>query len=92
MANNPDCKALKTAMAPGGSVEFWGCNLGSVPGAGEAWAKLFNAPVRSTFGDMKIGVFEFPGLKASKDVPKDKKSQPVPNHPPRLVQDPQQDR
>ncbi len=75
MANNPACKALKTAMAPGGSVEFWGCNLGSVPGAGEAWAKLFNAPVRSTFGDMKIGVFEFPGLKASKDVPKDKKSQ-----------------
>ena len=74
-ADRAECKALKTALAPGGSVEFWGCNLGSVPGAGEAWAKLFNAPVRSTFGDMKIGVFEFPGLKASKNVPKDKKSQ-----------------
>jgi hypothetical protein len=74
-AKSPDCQALKTAMAPGGSVEFWGCNLGSVPGAGEAWARLFNAPVRSSFGEMKIGVFDYPGLTSSKDVPKDKKAQ-----------------
>lgn len=74
-ANHPDCKSLKTAMAPGGTVEFWGCNLGSVPGAGEAWARLFNAPVRSSLGEMKIGTFTFPGVKSSKDVPKDKKAQ-----------------
>ena len=66
---------MKTALAPGGTVEFWGCNLGSVLGAGESWARLFNAPVRSTFGDMKIGTFSFPGTKSSKDVPKDKKAQ-----------------
>ncbi len=74
-AKSPACQSMKTALAPGASVEFWGCNLGSVVGAGESWARLFNAPVRSTFGDMKIGTFSFPGTKSSKDVPKDKKAQ-----------------
>ena len=52
-------------------MEFWGCYIGSVPGAGEAWNQVFNAPVRSSFAEMHIGEDVFSGgITASKDVPK----------------------
>jgi len=56
---DPACKGLRAAMAPGAEVEFWGCFLGSVPAAGEAWANLFGAPVRTTTGEMKVGSDRF---------------------------------
>src|SRR4051812_1350889 len=34
------CNALKSMVVTGGSVEFWGCYLGSVVGAADAWAQL----------------------------------------------------
>ena len=72
---SPECKGLRGAMAKDGQVEFWGCYLGGIPQAGEAWADLFGKPVSSTKGEMKIGKDEFMVSKtkaaaSSKDVPK----------------------
>jgi hypothetical protein len=55
----PECKSLKTAMAPGAEVEFWGCYLGAIPEAGKAWADLFGAQVKSTTGEVKVGHEDF---------------------------------
>jgi hypothetical protein len=55
----PECKGLKAAMAPGAEVEFWGCYIGQVQSAGEAWANLFGKQVRSSRGEMKIGTSKF---------------------------------
>src|SRR5204863_8967870 len=68
-ASSGACAQLKTLVAKGGSVEFWGCYLGSVVGAADAWAQLFNAPVRSTSAAMHIGEDTF-GYTKSKDAPK----------------------
>jgi hypothetical protein len=69
-----DCKALRGAMTADAEVEFWGCYLGALPEAGEAWAGLTGKPVRSTKGQIKIGgdTFTVKGkgdAKSSKDVP-----------------------
>jgi hypothetical protein len=55
----PECKGLRAAMAPGAEVEFWGCYIGQVESAGEAWANLFGKQVRSSKGEMKIGTRKF---------------------------------
>jgi len=61
-------------VASGGSVEFWGCYLGSVVGAADAWAQVFNAPVRSSSAEMHIGGETYGDKKhvytKSSDVPK----------------------
>ena len=72
---SPECKGLRGAMAPNAEVEFWGCYLGGLPQAGEAWADLFGKKVRSTKGEMKVGGEDFivrgkGAAKSSKDVPK----------------------
>ncbi len=72
---SPECKGLRGAMAKNAEVEFWGCYLGGLPQAGEAWADLFGKPVRSTKGEVKIGGDDFVvkkkgAAKSSKDVPK----------------------
>jgi len=68
-------KALRGAMAPGAQVEFWGCYLGGVPGAGEAWADLLGTSVRSSRGEMHVSTEHFfisksKWAKSSKEVPK----------------------
>jgi hypothetical protein len=72
---SPECKGLRGAMAKDAEVEFWGCYLGGVPQAGEAWADLFGKPVKSTKGEMKVGAQDFMISKTQaatsvKDVPK----------------------
>ena len=71
--STPECRGLRGAMAKNAEVEFWGCYLGGVPQAGEAWADLFGKPVRSTKGEMKIRRYGFRtskgAAKSSKDVP-----------------------
>jgi hypothetical protein len=72
---SPECKGLRGAMAPNAEVEFWGCYLGGLPQAGEAWADLFGKKVRSTKGEMKVGGEDFivegqGAAKSSKAVPK----------------------
>lgn len=72
--STPECKGLRGAMAKNAEVEFWGCYLGGLPQAGEAWADLFGKPVRSTKGEIKIGRDEFlisgkQAAKSVKDVP-----------------------
>jgi hypothetical protein len=72
--STPECKGLRRAMAKNAEVEFWGCYLGGVRQAGEAWADLFGKSVRSTKGAMKIRRDEFRisgkgAAKSSKDVP-----------------------
>jgi hypothetical protein len=71
----PECKGLRAAMAADAQVEFWGCYLGGIPAAGEAWAGLFGKPVKSTTAEMKVGRDEFEigrgrTAKSSTDVPK----------------------
>ena len=34
----PEGKAIRDAMAPGAQVEFWGCYVGGIQQAGDAWA------------------------------------------------------
>ena len=51
----PACQGLRKAMAPKAEVEFWGCYLGGIQQAGEAWADLFGAQVKSTSAEVKIG-------------------------------------
>jgi hypothetical protein len=46
---------LAQVMAPDAVVEFWGCNLGTVPAAMEAWAGLFGAPFVATTDTFKTG-------------------------------------
>jgi hypothetical protein len=72
---SPGCQGLRGAMAPNAEVEFWGCYLGGLPQAGEAWADLFGKKVRSTKGEMKVGAEDFivrgkGAATSSKDVPK----------------------
>jgi hypothetical protein len=72
---SPECKGLRGAMAKNAEVEFWGCYLGGIPQAGEAWADLFGKPVRSTKGEMKVGAQDFMISKTQaatsvKDIPK----------------------
>jgi hypothetical protein len=57
--NGPAGKTLRGAMATGAEVEFWGCYLGGVPGAGEAWADLLGASVRSSRGEMHVATERF---------------------------------
>src|SRR5664280_2178632 len=42
----PEGKAIRDAMAPGAQVEFWGCYVGGIQQAGDAWAGLFNSSIR----------------------------------------------
>ena len=75
----PEGKAIRDAMAPGAQVEFWGCYVGGIQQAGDAWAGLFNSKIRSTRGEMHIATETFRTNKgvAHKvaDVPTDKKVQ-----------------
>ena len=80
--NGPAGKALRAAMAKGANVEFWGCYLGSVQQAGQAWADLTGAPIHSTKGEMHVSSEKFvyatgrktsAQARASKDVPKSAK-------------------
>ena len=71
----PACQGLRKAMAPTAEVEFWGCYLGGIQQAGEAWAGLFGAPVTSTSAEVKIGRDQFiagrkGAVSSSKQVPK----------------------
>jgi len=81
MAKSPACKALRSSMAKDGQVEFWGCYLGSVQEAGEAWSETFGAPVRSTTGEMRVATEQFSltrrgkPITSSSKVPTDKTSQ-----------------
>lgn len=77
--NGPAGKALRASMAKGANVEFWGCYLGSVQQAGQAWADLTGAPIHSTKGEMHVSSEKFiyatgrktsARARASKDVPK----------------------
>jgi len=75
----PEGKAIRDAMAPGAQVEFWGCYVGGIQQAGDAWAGLFNSSIRSTRGEMHIATETFRTNKgvAHKvaDVPTTKKVQ-----------------
>jgi len=66
-------------MAPGAQVEFWGCYVGGIQQAGDAWAGLFNSSIRSTRGEMHIATETFRtnnGIaRKVADVPKTKKVQ-----------------
>jgi len=71
----PACQGLRKAMAPKAEVEFWGCYLGGIQQAGEAWADLFGAQVKSTSAEVKVGADRFYIAKdtpaaSSKKVPK----------------------
>lgn len=78
-ASRPECSGLKAAMAKGGYVEIWGCNIGGVPGAPEAWAGLFDAPIRSTGAEMRVAtdifVYRNQTYTSSAKVPKAKNTQ-----------------
>lgn len=39
---------IHAVMEPGALVEFWGCNIGGDPTAGQAWATLFQSEFRAT--------------------------------------------
>lgn len=75
----PEGKAIRDAMAPGAQVEFWGCYVGGIQQAGDAWAGLFNSSIRSTRGEMHIATETFRtnnGIaRKVADVPKTKKVQ-----------------
>jgi hypothetical protein len=71
----PACQGLRKAMAPKAEVEFWGCYLGGIQQAGEAWADLFGAQVKSTSAEVKIGDDRFyigknTAATSSKKIPK----------------------
>ncbi|HEY8801765.1 MAG TPA: hypothetical protein VIN00_01695 [Candidatus Dormibacteraeota bacterium] len=78
-ASKPACKGIKAAMAKGGSVEIWGCNIGGVPGAAEAYAGLFDAPIRSTGAEMRVATdlftYRSQTITSSAQVPKMKNPQ-----------------
>jgi hypothetical protein len=78
-ASRPECSGLKKAMAKGGHVEIWGCNIGGVPGATEAWSGLFDAPIRSTGAEMRVFTDTFTygkkTITSSAKVPKSKNPQ-----------------
>jgi hypothetical protein len=75
----PEGKAIRDAMAPGAQVEFWGCYVGGIQQAGDAWAGLFNSSIRSTRGEMHIATETFRTsngvARKVADVPKTKKVQ-----------------
>jgi hypothetical protein len=75
----PEGKAIRDAMAPGAQVEFWGCYVGGIQQAGDAWAGLFNSSIRSTRGEMHIATETFRTnngvARKVSDVPKTKKVQ-----------------
>ena len=48
-------ETAKKVMAPGARVEFWGCNIGNVDEAGEAWRDLFGADFSATTGTFRTG-------------------------------------
>jgi hypothetical protein len=48
-ASQPRVRSVaKSVMAPGAQVEFWGCNIGNVPEAGQAWSGVFGSEFRAT--------------------------------------------
>jgi hypothetical protein len=50
---------LAQVMAPSAQIEFWGCNIGAVPAAGEAWSQAFGAEFSATSETFKTGFDEF---------------------------------
>ena len=50
---------IAQVMAPGAQVEFWGCNIGAVPKAGEAWSQVFESEFTATSETFKTGFDEF---------------------------------
>lgn len=52
-------KIVKNAMTPDAVVEFWGCNIGTVPKAGEAWSNLFQSKFKATGDTFKTGFDQF---------------------------------
>ena len=52
-------KIVKNALTPDAVVEFWGCNIGAVPEAGEAWSSLFQSKFKATGDTFKTGLNKF---------------------------------
>jgi Domain of unknown function (DUF4157) len=50
---------VKSVMELGAQVEFWGCNIGNVAAAGEAWRDLFGAQFAATTETFKTGFDEY---------------------------------
>lgn len=48
-------QTIADVMTPDAVVEFWGCNIGSVTQAGEAWSKLFRSKFKATSETFKTG-------------------------------------
>jgi hypothetical protein len=49
----------RRVMAPGATVEFWGCNIGSDVAAMAAWSTLFGARFRATRETMRTDWYRF---------------------------------
>jgi len=59
-AKKPEVReTVRKVMAPGAVMEFWGCNLGNVPKAGQAWADLFKSTFVAPKGTIKTEYFTF---------------------------------
>ncbi len=46
---------IAAVMTPNAAVEFWGCNLGSVPKATQMWSELFQSSFTATTETFKTG-------------------------------------
>lgn len=60
MAEDKNLQATASAvMAPGSSVEFWGCNIGATEQTTQAMSTLFQSEFKSTSDTLKAGYDEF---------------------------------
>lgn len=50
---------VSKVMTPDAVVEFWGCNIGAVPEAGQAWSNLFQSQFKATGDTFKTGFEQF---------------------------------
>jgi hypothetical protein len=57
--NEPNQQVVRASMTKDALVEFWGCNIGNVPVAGEAWSRIFNSTFKATSKTFRAGKYEW---------------------------------
>ena len=50
---------VRSVMTENAVVEFWGCNLGDVPHAGEDWSRIFNSTFKAPIKTFRTGFDEY---------------------------------
>jgi len=57
--NKPNREVIRAAMTKDALVEFWGCYIADVPGAGSAWSSIFESTFRATSEEVMAGYYYY---------------------------------